>query len=259
VAVRSALEPPVDGHPLTRPAAGTAPPGLLAAGERILGHRFTRPELLVEAMTHRSAARKLPGGRRGSGSNERLEFIGDRVLGLLMAEWLLERFPDEQEGELGRRLAQLVSHPALADVAETIGMAGMLAVSPGEERAGVKSRATVTADAVEAAIGALYLDAGLDAARDFIRAAWEPALQAQPAPPKDAKTGLQEWAQSRGHALPHYEVTTRAGPPHKPVFVVRVSIGADGAAGEASGEAGSKRVAERLAAEALMAQLGIGS
>ena len=138
--------------------------------------------MLAEALTHRSAARKTPGGRRGSGSNERLEFIGDRVLGLLMAEWLIERFPHEQEGELGRRLGELVSQPALAKVAETIGMSELLSVAPGEERAGVKKRATVTADAVEAAIGALYLDAGLDPARNFVRTSWEAALQAQPAP-----------------------------------------------------------------------------
>lgn len=241
--------------PLTPRLPADSP--LLAAGERILGHRFARQALLTEAMTHRSAARKLPGRRRGSGSNERLEFIGDRVLGLLMAEWLIERFPDEQEGDLGRRLAHLVSQPALAAVAEAIGMAEMLAVSPGEERAGVKTRATVTADALEAAIGALYLDGGLDPARAFIRRGWEPALAAQPSPPRDPKTSLQEWAQARGHALPRYTIATRSGPPHNPVFVVTVQVdGATGPIGEASGEAGSKQAAECHAAEALLARLG---
>ena len=251
----------VVGRALTRPdasgEANAAVPALLAAGERILGHRFARPELLAEAMTHRSAARRAPGGRRGSGSNERLEFIGDRVLGLLIAEWLIERFPQEQEGELGRRLADLVSQPALAAVAVAIGTAAMLAIAPGEERAGVRDRATVSADAVEAAIGALYLDGGLDAARAFIRSRWEPALMAQATPPKDAKTRLQEWAQARGHRLPSYDVASRSGPSHEPVFAITVRIeGKAGTVGVAVGEAGNKREAERLAAVALLAELG---
>src|ERR1700722_9376919 len=123
--------------------------------EAILGHVFQRPELLAEALTHRSAAQ---GRGRHKASNERLEFIGDRVLGLAMAEWLAERFPHEQEGDLGRRLAYLVSQPVLAGVAETIGLAAALSVAPGEARAGVTKRATVMADALEAALGALYLD-----------------------------------------------------------------------------------------------------
>jgi ribonuclease-3 len=253
------LEPAVHRRPLTRPAHPiTIAPALLAGAERLLGHRFARQDLLVEALTHRSAARKHPGGRRGSGSNERLEFIGDRVLGLLMAEWLIERFPHEQEGELGRRLAELVAQPALAAVAETMGMSDLLTVAPNEARAGVMTRATVTADAVEAAIGALYLDGGLDPARSFIRAGWEPALQAQPAPPKDPKTGLQEWAQARGHQLPKYEVASRVGPPHHPVFSVAVRIeGAKGTVGTGIGVAGNKREAERLAAIALLADLRV--
>jgi ribonuclease-3 len=253
LAGRGPLEPPVHGRPLT---AASSAFGLLDAAQFLLGHRFTRPELLAEALTHRSAARKPPGGRRGSGSNERLEFIGDRVLGLLMAEWLIERFPHEQEGELGRRLALLVSQPTLAAIAETIGMSALLSVAPGEAKAGIQTRATVTADAVEAAIGAIYLDGGLEPARSFIRAAWEPALQAQPAPPKDPKTALQEWAQARGHQLPRYDVASREGPAHNPMFVVSVTItGAKGTVGTATGEAGSKREAETLAAIALLAAL----
>ena len=217
--------------------------------EALLGHEFARPELLREALTHRSAVQ-----RRGRGvvSNERLEFIGDRVLGLLVAEWLAERFPREQEGELGRRLAHLVSQPVLVTVAETIGLGAALAVSPGEARAGVKQRATVLADALEAALGALYLDGGLDRARDFVRRAWAGAMEAQADPPKDAKTALQEWAQGRGLALPAYEVVERSGPAHAPAFVMTVT--ADGRTG--TGRAGSKRAAEQLAAEDLLAALG---
>lgn len=213
--------------------------------EALLGHRFARPDLLKEALTHRSAVRRRRGG---PASNERLEFMGDRVLGLLVAEWLVERFPDEQEGELGRRLALLVSQPVLASIAEAIGLGAALDVSPGEAKAGVKQRATVLADALEAALGALFLDGGLERARVFVRRAWQNAMTAQPEPPKDAKTELQEWAQARGLDLPAYEIAQRLGPPHAPAFTVTVSVG--GRSG--SGTAGSKRAAEQLAAEALL-------
>ncbi len=235
--------PPLDQSPQQQ-----SPP-LQESIESILGHSFSRPGLLREAMTHRSATRP---GARGTGSNERLEFIGDRVLGLLMAEWLIERFPHEQEGDLGRRLALLVSQPVLAEVADTIGLGAVLNVSPGEARAGVRRRGTVLADALEAALGALYLDAGLDRARAFIRRAWDGVMTAQTEPPKDPKTTLQEWVQARSLGLPDYQVTTRSGPPHAPVFEVTVS------AGEFTGigTAGSKRAAEQLAAEALLRALG---
>ena len=178
-------------------------------------------------------------------SNERLEFVGDRVLGLLIAEWLAERFPREQEGELGRRLAQLVSQPVLAGVAEAIGLGAALSVAPGEARAGVKRRATVLADGMEAALGALYLDGGLDKARAFVRRAWDDAMMAQSAPPKDAKTGLQEWTQARGLPLPAYTVVSRAGPPHAPVFVIsgdgRWDAGHRHGRHQAGGGAGGRR------------------
>jgi ribonuclease-3 len=217
--------------------------------EVILGHAFNRPGLLKEALTHRSAAQG-----RGQGSNERLEFIGDRVLGLAMAEWLAERFPHEQEGDLGRRLAYLVSQPVLATVAETIGLAAALSVSPGEAKAGVTKRATVLADALEAALGALYLDGGLDVARSFVRRAWQDAMLAQIDPPKDAKTALQEWAQKRGKELPYYQVTEQSGPPHAPAFTITVTVGDD----IGIGHGGNKRAAEQLAAETLLDRLHAG-
>jgi ribonuclease-3 len=216
--------------------------------EAILGHVFQNPELLAEALTHRSA---VQGRGRARASNERLEFIGDRVLGLAMAEWLAERFPREQEGELGRRLAYLVSQPVLASVAETVGLAAALSVSPGEAKAGVAKRATVLADALEAALGALYLDGGLGVARNFVRRAWHEAMTVQAEPPKDAKTALQEWAQKRGLELPAYAITVRSGPPHAPEFTVTVTVGSS----EANGTAGSRRAAEQLAAESLMRRL----
>jgi ribonuclease-3 len=224
--------------------------------ETLLGHRFTRPALLDEALTHRSAiygrAGRRKGERRGVGSNERLEFVGDRVLGLLVAEWLVERFPDEQEGELGLRLAHLVSRATIAVIAERVGLAAVLAVAPGEARAGVASQTTVLADAIEALLGALYLDAGLDPARRFIRTAWSDDLERHHLPPKDPKMQLQEWLMGRGHPLPEYREVSREGPSHAPHF--RIHAEALGQAGE--GEGASKRLAERAAAAALLAKLG---
>ena len=219
-----------------------------SAFEAQLGHRFARPDLLREALTHRSA---LQGRKRRAVSNERLEFIGDRVLGLVIAEWLADRFPDEQEGELGPRLAHLVSQPVLADVAETVGLAAALSAGEGEVRAGVKRRATVLADALEATIGALYLDGGLDAARAFVRRVWDSAVFNQSAPPTNAKSILQEWALARGLPLPQYETVAQGGPPHDPRFTIVVTVA--GAVGR--GEAGSKRAAEQAAAAELLAVL----
>jgi ribonuclease-3 len=220
--------------------------------DAILGYRFTRSDLPREALTHRSALQSSRSSRAAAGgSNERLEFIGDRVLGLLIAEWLAERFPTEQEGDLGPRLAALVSQPVLARLAETIGLGEALSMAPGVARAGVNRHAAVLADALEAVLGAIYLDGGLTPAREFVRRIWSDAMITQEAPPKDAKTALQEWAQKRGLDLPAYTVSARSGPPHAPVFVVSVSVG--GYTGE--GTAGSKRAAEQLAAEDLYGKL----
>jgi len=243
VAIRNPLEPPADGRSLSAATLNTPI-------ETILDHDFARPDLLREAMTHRSAVHGR--GRRGKGSNERMEFIGDRVLGLLIAEWVAERFPREQEGDLGRRLAVLVSQPILAEVAESIGLGEALAVAPGEAKAGVRRRATVLADALEAALGALYLDGGLERARTFVRRAWADVMTRHEEPPKDAKTRLQEWVQARGLGLPAYSVVSRAGPPHAPEFVVTAAVGNF----SGSGAAGSKRAAEQLAARDLLRILG---
>ncbi len=218
----------------------------LGDAQALLGHNFGRPELLTEALTHRSAA-----GARGIGSNERLEFIGDRVVGLVVAEWLIERFPHEQEGALGPRLAALVSKPSLAGVAETNGLAALLNVANGEAKRGVRERATVLADALEAIIGALYLDAGLPAARDFIRRVMGDVVDRQFVPPKDPKTALQEWVLKRALALPEYLVEAQSGPSHAPKFVITVKVGD----AVARGEAGSKRAAEQAAAKNLLGML----
>lgn len=243
MAVRNSLVAFVHGYQVIVPAEASA--------EAILGHHFVRPELLREALTHRSAS--TVGGRRtpAVASNERLEFIGDRVLGLLVAEWLAERFPGEQEGALGRRLALLVSQPVLAEIAEAEGLSAVLNVSDGEARAGVRKLATVLADATEAMIGALYLDGGIAVARAFVRRAFLSAMEGQKRPPKDAKTALQEWAQGRGFPLPNYVVVTRDGPPHAPNFVISVTV----AEKSAQGVAGTKRAAEMMAAVDLLGKL----
>jgi len=266
------LGPPVLGHFLNAAAApvgvtmvGVTTTGVTTTGveraagasETLLGHHFGRPELLSEALTHRSAitGRQLTKGRTarstGAGSNERLEFVGDRVLGLVMAEWLAERFPHEQEGRLGPRLANLVSQPVIAGIAEQLGLAALLSVAEGESRAGVRHRATVLADAMEALIGAMYLDAGLEPPRRFVRRAWQSVMETQAEPPKDAKTALQEWLLGRAQPLPAYALVSQEGPPHDPVFTVSVTAGDS----QGIGVAGSKRVAERLAAEQLLERL----
>ncbi len=215
----------------------------------LLGYQFAAPERLAQALTHRSAA-----GAGGLASNERLEFIGDRVLGLVIAEWLIERYPDEREGRLGPRLAHLVSRSALAAIADEVGLANLLDVSPGETRRGVRHNASVLADALEALLGALYLDGGLAPAQRFIRARFASRIEAQDQfePPKDPKTALQEVALSRAPILPDYQIIAQSGPAHAPKFRVRVMLG--DLAAEA--EAGSKRAAEQAAAKRLLERLG---
>nr|WP_328702566.1 ribonuclease III [Belnapia mucosa] len=215
-----------------------------------MGHRFANPALLRQAMTHRSAGDP----RRGQlDSNERLEFIGDRVLALLTAEWLAERFPNEREGDLGKRLSVLVAWDTLARIAEALEIGPMLVVAQGEVRTGVAMRQNVLADAFEALLGALFLDGGLEAARPFYRRAFAEAMEGNLGQPQaSAKSRLQEWLQGRGFGLPEYRLVSSSGPDHQPVFVVAVAA----AGREAEGMADSKRAAEQQAAEAWLAGIG---
>lgn len=249
MALRNQVDAPAARHRVT-----TGPERRRIA-ERILGHVFSRPDLLDEALTHRSAAHGNrthdPGERRGVGSNERLEFIGDRVLGLVMAEWLIERYPEEQEGELGRRYAHLVSRPVLAGIAEGLGVQDAMAISPNDARAGVASLATTLADTLEATLGALFIDAGLGEARRFVRGAWTTVLDEQLRPPKDAKTELQERLLGRRQKLPTYTVSSASGPAHAPAFTVSVS----GAGQDGVGTGSTKREAEQAAAADLLGKL----
>ncbi len=221
--------------------------------EETLGRRFTRPDLLRQALTHSSAARSRQS--RGE-SNERLEFLGDRVLGLVAARLIYERFPDEDEGAMARRHAALVRREALARVAERIGLADHIVLSHGEEEAGGRKNPGLLADACEAVIAALYLDGGLDAAHQFIRRHWQPLMEEDSTPPQDPKTALQEWAQAHGLALPAYAETGREGPPHEPVFTVRVSL--DGL-GSVTASGPSKRAAQQGAAQAMLEKVTAGA
>jgi ribonuclease III len=226
---------------------------------RLIGHEFGRPELLAEALTHSSALGKpgKPGRRRHRGlapaNYERLEFLGDRVLGLVVADLLWRRFPDEPEGHLTRRFTQLVRREALADVAGEMGLGGHLRLSPAEVASGAARNPGILADVVEAVIAAIYLDAGLDAAFAFVERRWARLIaDMETAPPRDPKTTLQEWAQGRGLGLPEYRLVDSSGPDHARQFTVAAAVkGYD----EASATARSKRAAETAAAAALLDRL----
>ncbi len=215
------------------------------------GHQFRNPALLTEALTHRSAVPRHQRGPKSIRSNERLEFIGDRVLGLVMAEWLAERYPTEAEGLLARRHADLVAEPSLVTVATKLGLGEALIIGPNEARAGVGKGAAVLADGLEAVLGAIYLDGGLDPARQVVRSAWGDAVDGQSAVPKHPKSDLKEWLEARGKALPPFVEQGRDGPAH--AFVFTVTVSAMGQVG--TGVASTKQEAERIAAADLLARL----
>jgi len=212
--------------------------------ERAIGYTFDDQKLLTEALTHSSAVDAV--------SNERLEFLGDRVLGLIIAQALLERFPNESEGTLAPRLNGLVRRETLATVAGSVNLGAYLKMARSESQSGGRRKQGMLADAMEAVIAAVFLDGGLSSARDVILDAWCPHLEAQASAPIDAKTALQEWAQGRALPLPTYTTISREGPDHKPVFKIEVSL----KTGErAEGVDNSKRAAQQAAAETLLAKL----
>jgi len=208
-----------------------------------LGYRFIDPGLLERALTHSSASTP------SQPSNERMEFLGDRVLGLVLARMLFDAFRNEAEGQLGYRFTALAQRGALARVAEELDLAPHIMLSEGEATSGGRENPAILADTMEAVIAAVYLDGGLTPAEDLVRRFWRPMMDADHAPPKDAKTLLQEWAQGRGLDLPNYTETARTGPDHAPIFTIEVAV-----AGypPAVGEGASKRGAEQAAAEALL-------
>jgi ribonuclease-3 len=225
---------------------------------RIIGYGFARRELFEEALTHPSALALEPRrGRRTPAKRgyERLEFLGDRVLGLVVADCLWRRFEDESEGNLARRHTHLVRREALARVAETIGLGRYLRLSRSEAATGGAANPGILADACEALIAAIYLDGGFEAAASFVRRFWAPLIDEMEEPPLDPKTALQEWAQARGLALPRYELVATNGPDHAPLFTVTASVtGGEPAIATAS----SKRLAEARAAAILLDRLVSG-
>ena len=214
-----------------------------------LGHLFDDSAILEEALTH-SSLQAVQNGR--SPSNERLEFLGDRVLGLVIADLLLNQFVDENEGDIARRHTALVRQEALDRVAREIGLGELLQMSDGEAESGGRQNPAILSNACEAVIAALYLDGGLAAASGFIQTFWRSIIDETPVPPKDAKSTLQEWAQGQGLDLPKYREIERDGPAHAPVFTIEVDVTGLPAV-SASGN--SKRAAEQNAAELLMGRI----
>lgn len=193
--------------------------------------------------------RALTHGSQASANYERLEFLGDRVLGLAIAEWLYDLFPEEPEGSLSKRLNALVTGAVCAEVARGIGVQPWLRLGKQARDDGASDSDNVLGDVMEALIGALYLDSGFTPARDFVRRAWADRVRADTRAPQHPKSALQEWAAAHNRKTPAYDVVDRSGPQHAPRFVVRVSLG-DFARAEASGS--SKQEAETAAAAVLL-------
>lgn len=218
----------------------------LEALQRRLGHRFASPALLQRALTHRSF---------GSEHNERLEFLGDAVLSLAVSALLFERFSGSDEGDLTRVRAHLVREDSLHRAALALGLPELLRLSEGEARGGGALRPSILADALEAVIGAVFVDAGFEAAHELVRRVFGEVIQATEADSwsKDAKTELQEWLQARKIAVPAYRITATTGQAHAQTFEVECAVPALGLAER--GEGRSRRAAEQEAARRLLASL----
>jgi len=222
----------------------------LARLERRLGYRFRERAYLVRALTHRSAA---------AANNERLEFLGDAVLGMVVADFLFRSDVGYSEGDLTRLRASLVNRETLADVAQALEIGDVLRLGPGELKSGGFRRRSVLANALESIIGAIYLDGGIEAAAEFIHASFGQLFASLPDPStlKDPKTRLQELLQERGLGLPEYETLSVSGPAHRQVFKVACRIPALEL--EARAEGASRRGAEQAAAQRLLEEIGHGS
>ena len=215
--------------------------------EQRLGYEFFNLSLLVEALTHSSIASDF---RK---DNQRLEFLGDRVLGLVMAEALLEMDQTAPEGTLAPRFNALVRKETCAEVARQIELGGVLKIGRSEMLSGGRRKDALLGDGMEAVIAAIYKDGGFEIAKTIIIKLWGDRIKNVKVDARDAKTMLQEWAQARGQNPPNYEVISRSGPDHAPDFLVKVIL-ASGETSEAM--AGSKRQAEQMAAKALLQKIG---
>ncbi len=213
-----------------------------------IGHAFVDQGLLAQALTHRSA---------GAPHNERLEFLGDSVVNFLVAEALFQRWPKADEGALTRARAELVREAALATIARQLELGARLTMGPGEMKSGGHRRDSILADAVEAVVAAIYLDAGFEACQRVVLPWFEDSLAALPVgrPEKDAKTRLQEWLQARQRPLPLYDLVSESGDDHAKQFLVRCSTQDPPLTAE--GEGTSRRIAEQAAAAALIEKLDV--
>jgi ribonuclease III len=222
-----------------------------AALEARIGHVFADQGLLQQALTHVSAIRT---GADRARSYQRLEFLGDRVLGLIVARHLFARFPQADEGELSQRLADLVRKETCAEIARQWGVGPCLLLGEGEAHSGGRRKEAILGDACEALIGAIMLDGGFDAVEAVVLAAFGPRVERAVERMRDAKTVLQEWVQGQGYPTPVYREISRSGPDHAPDFVIRVDVAGFSTA---DGAGRSKRIAEQRAAEALLARQGL--
>jgi ribonuclease-3 len=210
---------------------------------KVTGHQPRDHALFERAMTH---------GSHGAASYERLEFLGDRVLGLAIANWLYERYPHEPEGQMSRRYNALVARETCAEVGRALGIPAEIRLGRQAREDRAQSSDNVVGDVVEALLGALSLEAGFETAQAFVRKHWAPFLDGQKRAPMHPKSGLQEHAAQNGLGVPAYELVSRSGPHHAPTFKVKVSLGRHG---EAEAEGDSKQEAETAAAAALLERL----
>jgi ribonuclease-3 len=222
-----------------------------AGFEERIGYRFNDPALLEQALTHISA---LTGARNRAGSYQRLEFLGDHVLGLVVSDMLFRAFAKADEGEMSRRLADLVRKEACADVARAIELGDAIRLGASEANAGGRGRTAILADVCEALIGAVFVDGGYPAASALIERLWSERMRTPARPLRDSKTVLQEWAQARGLPTPAYREVERKGPDHDPEFRVTVELPH---LAPAEGLGRSKRAAEQAAAAAMLTRAGI--
>jgi len=223
-----------------------------AALEARIGHKFTDANLLATAFTHVSALKPV---RNRGDSYQRLEFLGDHVLGLVVSDMLYGAFPKADEGELSKRLADLVRKESCADVAKSLGLIDDIKLGAVGAGAGARLRKSVLGDICEAVIGAIFLDGGYSAAAQFVERNWTERMRKPRRPLRDPKTVLQEWAQGKGLPTPVYREIERTGPHHDPQF--RVAVDLPGLA-PAEGVGGSKRAAEKVAASVMIEREGVG-
>lgn len=219
-------------------------PELIAELEKKISHHFADPKLLRDALTHSSTGERH--------NYERLEFLGDRVLGLVVARILYERFPHEKEGDLAKRLSSLVQGTWLAKIAHDIDLGKYMDFSEAERSAGGDDNDNLLADGIEALIGAIYLDSGLSTCEKLIEMLWGDSFETMIKPPQHPKTAVQEWAQGEALPLPIYEITGQSGPDHAPVFEITLTVKDHGSI-LATGA--SRQAAEKAAAKAFIGKL----